>query len=78
MSNLKKLIKKRDEFLKENPEFVELQNEIDDMLTICNKEYEIELLNLLISCSLQDFGESLLKFKRLNLNILNKENKNAS
>jgi len=78
MNNLEIAIKNRNEFLKKNPELVEFQKEIDDALNKCNEKDKFEVLNIMIGTSLQHLGDALLKFKKLNKNILNKENQNAS
>jgi hypothetical protein len=78
MNNLEIAIKKRDEFLKKNPQLVEFQNEIDNALNKCNEKDRSEVLNILIGTTLQNLGDALLEFKKLNVNILNKENQNAS
>lgn len=63
MNELQKAIKKRDDFLKENPHLIKHQQAIDEIMDKCRSEDRLSVITILMMRNLIDIQRETLKLK---------------
>ena len=62
---LERALKRREDFLKEHPEYQEYQDEIDRILDATLPEKRLEVMGLLLSTKLSELGSALTDLARI-------------
>jgi hypothetical protein len=65
MNDLQKAIKKRDDFLKENPHLIEHQQAIDEIMDKCRSEDRLAVISMLMMQNMIDLQRETLKLKEI-------------
>ena len=62
---LERALKRREDFLKEHPEYQKYQDEIDRILDATLPEKRLEVMGLLLSTKLSELGSALTDLARI-------------